>query len=76
VAGPPLVASNKPIPAPGWILLTTITNSTFYLDKSQLCAYGDATPPGYAGNAWIMTSGGNEMFYVMETIDEITALIN
>jgi hypothetical protein len=51
-----------------------LTQELFYARKAEIIAYGNA-PVGYAGNSWIMMSSGTQMFYVLETPDEIAAII-
>jgi len=59
---------------PNWGLFTGLTQELFYARKAEIIAYGNA-PVGYAGNSWIMMSSGTQMFYVLETPDEIAAII-
>jgi hypothetical protein len=62
-------------PGSGWMLLTSDKQTPIYVRKDQISSYG-STMPGYSGTSWISFIGADSRWYVLETMDEITALIN
>jgi hypothetical protein len=58
----------------GWVRLTTLDQTAAFVRKELIAAFGD-TMAGQAGQSWIAMQGGDRLWYVLETVEELIALL-
>lgn len=71
------MAQHKPRmnpPPVDFMQCTTPEHTVAYVRKIQVAAYGEA-PEGYEGNAWYRLSGTEQRVYVLESMDDLTVML-
>lgn len=68
------MARSPRVPPPGYVLLTSEYNTEIYVYKYEISACGEAIP-GMNGNAWVTFRGTFDRWPVLETVDDIIAML-
>ena len=68
--------ANKPVPAPGWIVVTSVYNTYVWVRPMQIAAYGpmnEAT--NNPGKTFVILQGNSSHYPLMETLDELQDML-